>query len=88
MQTITLQVQDSFIPNLLNFLHQFQDEVKVKKDKNLELDPFFYERQKQLEQDIKNIESGKIKMLSQEEYSKEIENFFIKIKAKYENQTL
>jgi len=85
MQTITLQVQDSFIPKLLNFLEQFKDKVKVKKDKNLELDPFFYERQKQLEQDIKDIESGKIKMLSQEEYSKEIENFFIKIRAKYEN---
>ena len=41
MQTITLQVQDSFIPKLLNFLEQFQDEVKVKKDKNLELDPSF-----------------------------------------------
>ena len=67
MQTITLQVQDSFIPKLLNFLKQFQDEVKVKKNKNLELDPFFYERQKQLEQDIKDIESGKIKMKSHNE---------------------
>jgi len=42
MQTLTLQVQDNFIPNLLIYLEQFKDEVKRTKDKNLELDPYFY----------------------------------------------
>ena len=36
MQTLTLQVQDDFVPNLLNLLKEFKNEVIVKKDKNLE----------------------------------------------------
>ena len=50
MQTLILQVQDNFIPNLLNYLEQFKNEVTVKKDKNLEIDPYFYERKKKLHQ--------------------------------------
>jgi anthranilate/para-aminobenzoate synthase component II len=56
MQTLTLQVQDSFVPNLLNLLKEFKNEVTIKKDKNLEYDPYFYERQKQLQKDIEDIE--------------------------------
>jgi len=80
MQTITLQVQDSFIPKLLNILEQFQDKVKVKKDKNLEFDPYFYERQKQLQQDLKDIESGKIKMKSHNEVWDNIKKHLATIK--------
>ena len=52
MQTLTLEVQDKFIPNLLSFLEQFKNEVVIQKDKNLEYDMFFYERQKELQQII------------------------------------
>ena len=86
MQTITLQVQDSFIPNLLNFLNQFQDKVIIKKDKNLELDPFFYERQKQLQQDLKDIESGKSILISFEEFENNINNFEKELETKYANK--
>ena len=64
MQTLTLQVQDDFVPNLLNLLKEFKNEVIVKKDKNLEYDPYFYERQKQLQQDLKEIENGTAEMIS------------------------
>jgi len=86
MQTITLQVQDSFIPNLLNFLNQFQDKVIIKKDKNLELDPFFYERQKQLQQDLKDIESGKSILISFEEFENNINDFEKELETKYANK--
>ena len=76
MQTLTLQVQDNFIPNLLNYLEQFKNEVTIKKDKNLEIDPYFYERKKKLHQIRTDVHNGKMRLLTQEESDKEIELFF------------
>lgn len=74
MQTLTLEVQDSFVPNLLDYLKQFQNEVKICKDKNLEQDPYFYERQKQLEQDLQEVESGTAEMISHNDLWNNINN--------------
>ena len=75
MQTLTLQVQDNFVPNLLNLLKEFKNEVTIKKDKNLEYDPYFYERQKQLQQDIDDIDNGKIKMINNTDFWNDIDSF-------------
>jgi hypothetical protein len=76
MQTLTLQVQDNFIPNLLNYLEQFKNEVTIKKDRNLEIDPYFYERKKKLHQIRDDVHNGKMRLLTQEESDEEIELFF------------
>ena len=75
MQTLTLQVQDNFVPNLLNLLKEFKNEVRVKKDKNLELDPYFYERQKELHQIKNDIDNGKIQMIENDDFWSYIDNF-------------
>ncbi len=75
MQTLTLQVQDNFVPNLLNLLKEFKNEVIVKKDKNLEYDPYFYDRQKQLQQDIDDIDNGKVKMINNTDFWNDIDTF-------------
>ncbi|MEA2019887.1 MAG: hypothetical protein U9N59_15760 [Campylobacterota bacterium] len=75
MQTLTLQVQDNFVPNLLNLLKEFKNEVTIKKDKNLEYDPYFYERQKQLQEDINDIDSGKVKMINNTDFWNDIDSF-------------
>ncbi|KIM12832.1 MAG: hypothetical protein KU37_00085 [Sulfuricurvum sp. PC08-66] len=67
MQTFTLEVQDSFVPNFLDYLKQFKNEVTVHKDKNIESDPNFYERQKELQQIRDDIKSGKIDMVPHED---------------------
>ena len=82
MQTLTLQVQDNFIPNLLNYLEQFKNEVTVKKDKNLEIDPYFYERKKKLHQIRTDVHNKKMRLLTQEESDKEIELFFKELENK------
>ncbi len=81
MQTLTLEVQDNFVPNLLTYLEQFKNEVHITKDKNLEYDPYFYERQKELQQVIEESENGTMEMLSQDQYDKEMEIFFKDLKA-------
>ncbi|MEJ5168369.1 MAG: hypothetical protein WHU93_04320 [Arcobacteraceae bacterium] len=75
MQTLTLEVKDSFVPNLLNYLNQFKNEVKIQHDENLKLDPYFYERQKELQQDIDDIDSGKVKMIGSDDFLRDIDTF-------------
>ena len=75
MQTLVLDIQDSFMKEFLHIIGDLKDKVQLKNDANLELDPYFYERQKQLQQDIEDIDSGKVKMISNEEFWKDIDNF-------------
>ena len=85
MQTLTINVQDNFMQDFLAIIEHYSDKIQLKKDKNLEYDPYFYERKKQLQEDISDIDSGKIEMLSQEQYNKEINSFFTELKSKYAN---
>jgi hypothetical protein len=75
MRTLTLQVQDNFVPSLLNILKEFKNEVTIKKDENLEYDPYFYERQKQLQQDIDDIDNDKVEMINNTDFWSDIDNF-------------
>jgi hypothetical protein len=81
MQTLTVNIQDGFIQDFLAIVEHYKDKIQIQKDKNLEYDPYFYERKKQLQQDISNIDSGKIEMLSQEQYNNEMKIFFKDLKA-------
>ena len=75
MQTLTLDIEDNFVQDFLTIIDHYKDKVQLKKDKNLEHDPYFYERQKQLVQDIEDIDSGKIKMISNEDFWQDIDTF-------------
>lgn len=65
---IILHVEDSFVPNLLDYLKQFKEQVVVEKDSNLEYDTYFYERQKRLHQIHADIKSGDRELISFEEF--------------------
>jgi len=56
MQTITIQVKESLVSEVISTLEKFKDNVQIIKDKNLELDPFFYERKDKLHNIMNNIE--------------------------------
>ncbi|MDF1878126.1 hypothetical protein JHD46_00575 [Sulfurimonas sp. SAG-AH-194-C20] len=77
MQNIAIQVQDDYVGDFMNYVNNHSDNIVIKQDKNLELDPYFYERQKKLHQIRDDIKSGKMEMLSEEQYEKEIEQFFL-----------
>ena len=85
MQTLTINIQDDFMQDFLAIIEHYGDKIQLKKDKNLEYDPYFYERKKELQQDIIDIDNGEMEMLSQEQYDKEIDTFFTDLKSKYEN---
>ena len=83
MQTLVLDIQDSFMKEFLHIIGDLKDKVQLKNDANLEHDPYFYERQKQLQQDIEDIDSGKVTMLSQEQYDTEMNDFFTQLKSEH-----
>ena len=49
-------------------------------DKNLDYDPYFYKKQKELHKLRQNIKSGDMEMLSEKQYNKEIKSFFNNLK--------
>lgn len=64
MQTIAVEIQDDYVNDFMNYVNNHSDSITIKNDTNLELDPYFYKRQKQLQQDLEEVESGKAEMIS------------------------
>lgn len=67
MHTLTVNIQDSVFQEFLNFVYTRKETIEITKDKNLELDSYFYERQNQLHQDLEEVESGKAEMISHDD---------------------
>ena len=75
MQTLTVQVQDSFMQEFLNFIESRQENIHIEKDYNLEYDPYFYKRQIELHKIRDEIKSGKAEMISNDDFWEEIDSF-------------
>ena len=54
MQTLTLKIKDDFMSEFMGMIDSVKENVTIEKDDNLELDPYFYERQKKLQQIMEN----------------------------------
>jgi len=76
MQTLSVQIEDSYMQQFMHFVNKSQSKVIVTEDNNLALDPYFYERQKELQETRIDIKNGTMEMLSEEQYEQEIEQFF------------
>ena len=50
MQTLTIEVKDDFMTEFMKIIDTVKDNVIIKQDENLKLDPHFYERQEKLQQ--------------------------------------
>jgi hypothetical protein len=75
MQTVTLQVNDNFMQEFLNYIDNQKEHIYIENDPNLAYDPYFYERQKQLHQTREDIKSGKIKMIENDEFWNDIDAY-------------
>jgi len=76
MQTMAVQIQDNYVQNFMSYVDSHSDNIQVSKDKNLEYDPYFYERQEKLHQIRNDVKNGNMRLLSQDESDNEIELFF------------
>jgi hypothetical protein len=80
MQTMSVQIQDDYVQKFMSYVNSHSENITIEKDKNLALDPYFYERQKELQQDIEDIDNGKAEMLSSEQFDTEMDIFFKDLK--------
>jgi len=67
MQTLSVQIQDDYMPQFMDFVKSHSEKITITKDENLESDPYFYERQKQLHEDLKEVESSSAEMISHDD---------------------
>ncbi len=75
MQTLAVQVQDNYIQDFMSYVNNHSDSIIINKDKNLEFDSYFYERQKELHQIKNNIDNGKVQMIENDEFWDDIDSF-------------
>ena len=72
MQTLVVNIEDNFVQDFLTIIEHYKDKVQLQKDENLINDPYFYARQKQLEEDLKEVENNRAEMISHNELWKNI----------------
>ena len=75
MQTMAIQIQDDYVNDFMSYVNNHSDSIIITKDKNLEYDPYFYERQKELHQIKSNIDNGKVQMIENDEFWDDIDSF-------------
>jgi len=76
MQTMSVQIQDNYVQKFMSYVNSHSESITISKDKNLELDPYFYERKKKLHRIRNDVHNGNMRLLTQEESDDEIELFF------------
>ena len=85
MHTLTVKVQDSVFQEFLNFISKRKETIEIKQDKNIEVDPYFYQRQKELHTIRENIKNGTSKLVSFEDFKSRANNFEKELNLKYAN---
>lgn len=75
MQTMAIQIQDDYVNDFISYVNNHSDSISITKDKNLEQDSYFYERQKELHQIKNNIDNGKVQMIENDDFWDDIDSF-------------
>ncbi len=85
MQTITLQVKDEFMTEFMKMIDTVKDNVVVQKDKNLEYDPYFYERREKLHKIMDKIDNDKSKLTDFDDFEIKMDKLEKELEEKYAN---
>ena len=85
MQTLTIQVKDDLVAEVMNALEKFKDNVKIIKDKSLELDPYFYERREKLHKIMNKIDNEQSKLTDFGEFEIKMDKLEKELEEKYAN---
>ena len=75
MQAMAIQIQDDYVNDFMSYINNHSDRITISKDKNLEQDSYFYERQKELHHIKNNIDNGKVEMIENDEFWDDIDSF-------------
>ena len=84
MKTLTIDIQDSFLKEFLNFVQKSQNKILVRNSSDYE-DIYFDDRKKQHQKIREYIKDGKEKLYSIDEFEKRFDLFEKEIDKKYVN---
>jgi len=82
MQTLTIKIKDDIVADVMNALEQFKGDIQITKDKNLELDPYFYERKDKLH---KIMDKDSSNLTNFEDFEIKMDNLEKELEEKYAN---
>ena len=85
MQTIAVQIQDNYVQKFMSYVNNHSEDITIAKDKNLEYDPYFYERKKELEQIRDDIKNGNSQLISLDSFENKTNQFEKELELKYAN---
>ena len=85
MQTLTIKVKDDLVTEVMSVLEQFKDRIQVTRDKNLELDPYFYERRDKLHKIMDRMDKNPSKLTNFEEFEIKMDKLEKELEEKYAN---
>lgn len=85
MQTMSVQIQDDYIQDFMDYVNSHSENITISKDEYLENDSFFYERKKELHQIRDDIKSGKSKLVSFDDFENRTNQLEKELELKYAN---
>jgi len=85
MQTFTVNIQDNYVQKFMNYINSHSENITISKNENLELDPYFYDRQRELHQIREDIKSGKSKLVSFDDFENRTNQLEKELELKYAN---
>lgn len=85
MKTLTIDIQDNFIQEFLNFVQNSQNKIKLHQDSNLDKDVYFYQIQEELYKIRKQVKNDSNQLYSISDIEKKFDTFEKKLESKYAN---
>lgn len=85
MTTLTVDIQDSFVEDFLNFIKKSHNNIKVRQNGYFGDDKYYEERKEELKKIRNNIKENKENLYSIDEIERKINLFEKNIENKYAN---
>lgn len=85
MKTLTVDIQDNFIQEFLNFVQKSQNKIQLHQNVDLEKDIYFYQRQEELHNIRKQVKENPNQLSSIDSIEKKFDTFEKNLESKYAN---
>ncbi len=85
MQTMAIQIQDDYVNDFINYVNNHSDSITITKNKNLEYDTYFYERQTELHKIRTDIKNEKNQLISFDDFEDKTNKLEKELELKYAN---
>jgi len=85
MTTRMIRIDEAYADKLEAFVSEHSDVMEIVTDENLAYDDYYYERKAQLEKTIESIDSGEMKLYSEDESFEKMDKIEQSLISQYAN---